>query len=76
MTHRPGTQNKGGEGVRRESCFGQLRRRGEGRGGGGGGGVGGWGGGGGGGGERGRKTEQRLQGVTCFIDVCPLFCGR
>lgn len=25
VTHRPGTQIKGGEGVRRESCFGQLR---------------------------------------------------
>ena len=38
---------KGGEGVRRESCLGQLRK--------------------GGGG---------LQGVTCFIDVCPLFLWR
>lgn len=57
VTHRPGTQIKGGESVRRESCLGQLRREG-------------------GEGKRGRKIEQRLQGVTCFIDVCPLFLWR
>lgn len=28
VTHRPGTQIKGGESVRRESCLGQLRREG------------------------------------------------
>lgn len=27
VTHKPGTQIKGGEGVRRESCFGHLRGR-------------------------------------------------